>query len=269
MSSEAPKKQIYDDVASDYDVIWATPAVRILWTLLQSYLPKAVNLTGAKVLDLACGTGIGLRLARKLGATTLVGVDISGEMIEVCKSTTQDVGMFELHVADCSKPLDHLGSETMNEGEGTFDLVIGMWLLNYASTSAEMRGFWTNIAKYLKPGGKGKFFGVIQNQDVFHPSSMHTLKYGARESNVVPLEGGDGVRMHVEFDTSPKVEFDTFVLRREIFERTAKEVGIEIEEYVKPTVKDLREEDLKEHGEEWWEELIREYPNQIVVGSRM
>jgi toxoflavin synthase len=266
MSDPTREKQIYDDVASDYDIIWATPAVRILWTLLQSHLPQTIDLKGAKVLDLACGTGIGLRLARKLGATTLVGVDISGEMIEVCKSTTADVNMFELHVADCSKPLDHLGSKTLNEGEASFDLVIGMWLLNYASTSVEMTGFWTNVAKHLKPK-TGKFLGVIQNQDIFHPTSMHTLKYGARETNVVPLESGDGVRMHVEFDTMPKVEFDTFVLKREILEGTAKEAGVRIEQYVRPTSEHLTKEDLKEHREEWWEELIREYPNQLVIGA--
>ncbi len=208
-----------DDVAGDYDVIWATPAVRILWTLLDRNLQKLGDWNGASVLDLACGTGIGLREARKLGATTLVGVDISKEMIDVCKNTTKDVDQFKLHVADCSEPLDHLGLQP-----ASFDLVIGMWLLNYADSAAQLERFWSNIAKYLKENGT--FVGIIQNQEKVNPDSMKTLKYGARESNIEPLASGDGVKMHIEFDTTPKVEFDTYVLKKEIFEKTAANANI-------------------------------------------
>lgn len=197
-----PNKQMYDDVAGDYDVIWATPAVRILWTLLDQQLQALQDWHGASVLDMACGTGIGLREARKLGATHLVGVDISKDMIDVCKATTKDVDQFDLHVADCSGDLEHLGLQP-----GSFDLVIGMWLLNYAESISQMEAFWSNIAKCLKPGAK--FVGIIQNQETFQPGSMKSLRYGAMESNLQPLADEVGVKMHVEFETLPKVEFDT------------------------------------------------------------
>jgi len=251
------KKQIYDDVAGDYDVIWTTPAVRILWTLLDQYLEKH-DWTGANVLDLACGTGIGLREARKFGATGLVGVDISKEMIEVCKATTKDSDQLQLHVADCSQPLD-LGLQP-----ASFDLAIGMWLLNYADSAAQLEGFWSNIVKYLKPGAK--FLGIIQNQDKFQPDSMKTLKYGARESNIEPLASGDGVKMHVEFDTTPKVEFDTFVLKKEIFEKTAARAGIKIQQYIRPDKSTLSAQEQENF--EWWEELLVEYPNQLVIATK-
>lgn len=253
------KKQIYDDVAGDYDIIWGTPAVRILWTLLDRNLQELGDWRGAKVLDMACGTGIGLREARKFGATGLVGVDISKEMIEVCKATTKDVDQFQLHVADCSQSLDHLGLEP-----ASFDLVIGMWLLNYAESAAQIECFWSNIAKYLKPGAK--FLGIIQNQETVHPKSMKTLKYGARESNIEPLASGDGVKMHVEFDTTPKVEFDTYVMKKEILESAAAKAGLEGLKYVIPDKSLLSTEEQQNYG--WWEELLLEYPNQLVIATK-
>jgi len=253
------EKQMYDDVAGDYDIIWATPAVRILWTLLDKNLQRLGDWKGAQVLDLACGTGIGLREARKFGATGLVGVDISKEMIDVCKATTNDVDQFQLHVADCSQSLDHLGLKP-----ASFDLVIGMWLLNYAESASQLEGFWSNIAKYLKPGAV--FLGIIQNQQKFQPESMKTLKYGARESNVSPLPSGDGVKMHVEFDVVPKVEFDTYVLKQEIFEQTAARAGMEISEYVRPDKSVLTVEEQENIG--WWQEILDEYPNQLVVATK-
>lgn len=256
----ATDKQMYDDVAGDYDIIWATPAVKILWTLLDNELPKLGDWKGARVLDLACGTGIGLREARKFGATGLVGIDISKEMIEVCKATTKDADQLTLHVADCSGPLDHL------EGlqPGSFDLVIGMWLLNYAESASQLQGFWDNIAKYLKP--TGTFLAIIQNQETFQPESMKTIKYGAKESNVTPLPSGDGIKMHLEFDTTPKVEFDTYVLKKEIFEATAAKAGMKIVKYVRPDKSVLSAEEQKNYG--WWEELFVEYPNQLVIAKR-
>lgn len=198
---------------------------------------------------------------KKLGATNLVGVDISSEMLEVAKATGGTESGFELHHADCSQSLSHLGLQ-----EGSSDLVIGMWLLNYPESSAQMNGMWTNICTYLKP--TGKFVGIIQNQDVFHPSSMQgkLAVYGAQETNVVPLENGEGVKMHVEFDTVPKVEFDTFVLKKEILEGEAEKVGMKGLRYVRAgdEVKDTVQG--KDHA--WWEELLKEYPNQVIIAER-
>ena len=238
--------------------------MQVLWTTIDSTLSKLPNLKSARVLDLACGTGIGLREARKFGASHLVGIDISPEMIEVCRQTKGSDDIV-LHVADCSQPLDKLEPKLK---EGGFDLVIGMWLLNYAESSGMLGGMWENIARYLKPDG-GVFFGVIQNQDTPNPTSMQHMKYGAMESNVTELESGDGVKMHVEFDTTPKVELDTWVLKKEIFEAEAEKAGMKIERYVRPGEGDLTEEQKKKGGVEWWKELLEEYPNQIVIATKV
>lgn len=261
MATAPPKGQIYDAVATDYDIIWSTPAVKILFPVLDAQLRSLGPWDGASVLDLACGTGIGLREMKKLGAKRLVGVDISGEMLEVAKGTPGSEE-FELRHADCSQPLDHLGLE-----KGGFDLVIGMWLLNYPASRAEMAQMWRNIAAYLKPG-TGRFVGIIQNQEVVQPASMRGKleTYGAEETEVRPLESGDGVVTHVRFHTQPTVEFDTYVLKREILEEEAQGAGMTGLRYVRPGAEVRREVEGK--SEEWWRELIEEYPNQVIVATK-
>jgi ubiquinone/menaquinone biosynthesis C-methylase UbiE len=59
MASSPPKGQIYDAVASAYDVIWNIDAGKILFVLLENTLKSLGPWDGAKVLDMACGTGIG------------------------------------------------------------------------------------------------------------------------------------------------------------------------------------------------------------------
>lgn len=260
MASVPPKGQIYDEVASDYDVIWSVPAVKILFPMLDSNLRRLGPWDGAAVLDLACSTGFGLREMKKLGATKLVGVDISQEMLEVAKQTSPHDG-FELHHADCSKPLTHLGLK-----EGSFDCIIAMWLLNYPEDRAQMAAVWHNIATYLKP--QGKFVGIIQNQDTVQPTSMQGKwdAYGARETNLQQLPSGDGVRMHVEFNTEPKVEFDTLVLKKEILEEEAKKAGLIDLEYVRPGEEAKTEVEGKD--EAWWKELLEQYPNQLIIANK-
>lgn len=261
-SETAPPE--YDAIANAYDPVWRIPAVRPLLPLLTSTLTSLGPFTNARVLDLACGTGFGLRIMRSLGAPHLVGVDISPQMLEVAKAATPDVA---LHVADCTRPLDHLGLEP-----GSFDVVLGMWLLNYCPSSVELAGMWANIATYLKPGGT--FVGIIENHDIVHPSYLRGFKYGAMESDVTELENGQGWSLRVTFQTEPKVEFGAFRLRKEILEREAASAGMRGINYSQPGWEEVRQvmaegfggEDGKDEG--WWSELVDEAANLVITASK-
>jgi 2-polyprenyl-3-methyl-5-hydroxy-6-metoxy-1,4-benzoquinol methylase len=67
---------------------------------------RALNLSGKSVLDLACGTGVLLAKAASLGASRLVGVDISAGMIAV--AAHQHARTFEP-----SSQSNHLRSKTI------------------------------------------------------------------------------------------------------------------------------------------------------------
>ncbi|KAK8873852.1 S-adenosyl-L-methionine-dependent methyltransferase [Apiospora arundinis] len=150
----------YDSFATSYDEIWRVPGIRPLLPLLTSTLEAVGPHKDIAVLDLACGTGVGLRIMHALGARRLVGVDISTQMLEVAKSTTP-YGT-ELHVADCAHPLAQT-VPSLARDLGSFDVVLGMWLLNYAPSVAELAGMWANIAAFLKPGGR--FVGTMENHE--------------------------------------------------------------------------------------------------------
>ncbi|POS70432.1 hypothetical protein DHEL01_v211174 [Diaporthe helianthi] len=256
-----PKPQ-YDDFATSYDLVWTVPAVRPLLPLLESNISSLGPLTGASVLDLATGTGIGLRLVRAAGAAKLVGVDISPQMLERAKATTPGA---EFHVADCSKPLGELGLQP-----GSFDVVLGVWLLNQCPSAAELGGMWNNIAMYLKPGGR--FVGIIENHDIVHPVGVQSFKYGAMESRVTALDNGQGWSVHVEFQTEPKIEIDGFRLRKEIFELEAKNAGIGGIIYHAPGPEHVGETASNEGPgnkvKGWWDELLEEPPNFVIVSEK-
>lgn len=263
MASPDQSKPQYDAFATSYDLVWTTPAVKPLLPLLRSTISSLGSLSGSSVLDLACGTGIGLRLAGSFGAAKLVGVDISPQMLEIAKTTTPGAAF---HTADCSKPLDKLGLEPQG-----YDVVLGFWLLNQCPSSVEMRGMWENVARYLKPGGR--FVGIIENHDIVHPVGMQSFKYGAQETRVTELENGQGWTDHVEFRTEPKVELDGFRLRKEIFESEARKAGFGEIVYHAPGMEHVKESDNSRDtvGEEsgWWDDLLNEPPNFVIVTQKL
>jgi SAM-dependent methyltransferase len=261
-SISSPPAQ-YNAIATSYDKIWSLPAVRPLLPLLTSTLSSVGPFTNARVLDLACGTGMGLRIMRSLGATHLVGVDISAQMLEVARATTPDI---TLHRADCTKSLEYLGLEP-----NSFDIILGMWLLNYCPSSVELAGMWTNISTYLKPGGR--FVGIIENHNIVDPKCLGSYKYGCT-SNVDELKNGQGWSVHVSFNTDPEIEFDAYRLRKEILEREAANAGMQDINYRQTGWQEVKRvigegvggEEGKNEG--WWAEFVDEAPNLVVWATK-
>ncbi len=133
----------YDNIGESYSI-----KSELTVTLLQDANVEAVikpYIRGARVLDLACGTGHHSRACIGWGASSVVGVDISPTMVDVARrSTTSEKIIFE--VADCSKPKTYRGGE--------YDLVFAGWLLNYAPSGKDMANMFRNVALNLKDGGR-------------------------------------------------------------------------------------------------------------------
>lgn len=189
----------------------------------------------------------------------MVGVDFTKDWIKLCKPTAEDTEQIELHVTDEPVPLDHMGIRP-----ASFDLVIGLWLFHFAFSAEVMERFWSDIATYLKPGGT--VVGIIQNQGTIRAKSVATLKYGVRATVLDLLDGGEGVKMHMEFDTQPKVHFDTYVLKLGIFESAAAKAGMINLRCINPGHGFLTAEEQENIG--WWQELLDEQPNQLVVADK-
>ena len=231
MTSSALSKTQYDTFASQYASMEELPGEIVATCLLRNAVAKMAH--GLKVLDLACGTGTYARMLLDMEiAEHIVAVDISSGMLQVgeaMESERPSPPRIRFHVADCAAPLDHLSLEP-----GSFDLVMGNWLFNYASNRAELTGMWRNVATYLKPGGT--FVGLKENTN---PENhlKRDYKYGIKYKVIEKVE--DGLKMHIEANTEPKIEFDGYSLQGRLYEDVPVEVGMTEVVHREPSVADL------------------------------
>lgn len=117
----------YDHIALDYQLIGDTIPYRgPEWHSLRTRLG---DLTGCSVLDLGCGDGMSTRRIKGWGAASIVGVDISEEMIKLARDTDDEKRVGNAyHVADVA---------TMGR-IGEFDRVTASYLLHYARNREQL-----------------------------------------------------------------------------------------------------------------------------------
>jgi toxoflavin synthase len=203
------------------------------------------NVRGLKILDLSTGTGHVARTVAKLGASKVVGVDINEgmlgkarEIIAADSSLPKDV--IELELGDVFAPLSLKSAEP-----GSFDIVGGVWSLNYAGNQAMMDNAFRNIAKYLNDGGR--FVSIITSKaahgsrDTWPGIGEQSEWYGVGKRILEEVE--DGYRVRTIFMTDPPLEFDSYDLHHDVYFRAAtnaglKEVRTDEKEKIAPPLRD-------------------------------
>ena len=125
------------------------------------------DLSGKKVLDLACGEGHFTRKLRKAGAETIVGVDLSRRMIELAmvQETSEPLGI-AYRVEDVREACS----------QEKFDLAVAAWLIVYARDRSELASMCRGLAHRLKPGGR--FVTIANNPDLYAFTPPDYRKYG-------------------------------------------------------------------------------------------
>jgi SAM-dependent methyltransferase len=170
----------YDHIAGDYRLSKRLPFRECVeW---YSYRRLIGDVSGQKILDLACGEGFYSRRVSALGAAKVVGVDISTVMIERAwqQEAERPLGI-EYVVAD-------VGDRNVF---GSFDMVIASYLLNYARSRQQLLAFCQTIAANLKPGGR--FVSMNNNPD--HPPHAFGIcrPYGFKKTISGPLVEGAAI----------------------------------------------------------------------------
>jgi ubiquinone/menaquinone biosynthesis C-methylase UbiE len=127
----------------------------------------AGEVSGLSLLDLACGEGHYTRVFKKMGASRVVGMDISTRMIELATA------------AERAEPLgiEYLVGDARSVCfRACFDVVAAAYLLNYARSEQELLAMAKTIHRSLKPGGR---FVTVNNNPRQQPCSFgNTRKYG-------------------------------------------------------------------------------------------
>lgn len=212
----------------NYGALYTELKNRPIPIMQNRYASEALgDLSGLRVLDAACGTGFYSKMCREKGAQEVIGIDISSGMIENAEKelpSHQRDGSIRYLVGDFeqSELLQNLGLDDMN---GTFDVVMAGWLLNYASDWERMTAMLKNIFLALKPGGR--FIGLTYNP--FLPAKAG-LDISGAEGNPgdkweVLAVLAYGVKIHIIANYSPLVEYNSYVLYPSEYERAAKAAG--------------------------------------------
>jgi SAM-dependent methyltransferase len=189
--------------------------------------PKQIHpnhLPNPNTSDLACGTGKMTALLSRLGASSVLGYDISLPMITGAQASYPSPNL-TFAVRDCSVPakMTH---------DTPFDIVFAGWFLNYAGTEAELVNMFRVIAQNLAPGGK--FVGVTTNAHDKLVSEPKMDFYGLDilvldDRYVAPDSGEDvGIKARVVVKGDAPFSFDVFQFRADVYERCARLAGLKL-----------------------------------------
>ncbi|MGP3974078.1 class I SAM-dependent methyltransferase [Streptomyces sp. 8N114] len=239
--------QQYDEIGEAFEGFKALPLTQ--YGEVPSFLAMVGDVRGKSVLDLASGTGFYSREFKRRGATEVLGVDISGEMVAVARGLEErgPLGV-RYEVGDVSE-LRPLGRR--------FDVATGVQLLNYAEDIAAMEQMCRNVHRSLKPGAE--FFVLAQKPDYrFDGPSLE--KYGFLcEPTGEEIETGPRFRVTALLD--PPVEIVTTSPRCEVYERCLRAAGFGELAWVPLEVSDAG---VRKFGADFWADFLANPPLEML-----
>lgn len=196
--AELEERTQYEGFASQYELIATVPQGQLEAEFIIAALG---SIKGQTVLDLGGGTGLHARKAVAAGASLVDLVDISPEMLKLAKEAEEREGrkdVMRFFVADAVGDLSKLGLHDR------YDVVMVNWLFDHAQSDEDLEGFWRNISRYAKPGGK--FLGTRLNNPKSR-SAAYEPKYGIEMREFKDIAGGLAYKVHVH--STPELEFES------------------------------------------------------------
>jgi toxoflavin synthase len=234
----------YDHIGSKYDEYAQTATLKQAesYTVLRMTGPLA----GKRVLDLACGLGFYTRLFKQRGAAQVLGIDISPEMVRLARAQEQAEPLGVTYQVCDATALPTLG---------IFDLVTAMYLLNYATSTAQLRGMCRSAYDNLAPGGRFVAYTINPAYTLSKPDGAQYGSYFRRLTLAGDRYVCDGVWV-----TQPPTAFQCYQWSREAHERAVTEAGF------RPCAwhpSEVSPADVARYGEAYWRDF-RE--NCLVIG---
>eukprot|EP01060_Flectonema_neradi_P010352 TRINITY_DN17441_c0_g1_i1.p1 TRINITY_DN17441_c0_g1~~TRINITY_DN17441_c0_g1_i1.p1 ORF type:complete len:276 (+),score=48.17 TRINITY_DN17441_c0_g1_i1:44-829(+) len=217
MSVETVEKE-YDQGASAYDDIVNSGEIHHEVEYF-SFFKALGDVTGKIILDVACGSGRYTKLIRDKKPASIVGLDLSAEMIKLAQETDSEGITYIKH--DLAKPLP--------EGiPQQYDIVTSQYLLCYATTKDMLREMVKNCFNACKPGST--FVNLIDNP--FMDPSHYNLSehYGFTKKrpalkNGIDNDEEDGFLLQWHFVKPSPFVSEVWVWKPETYETIIREAG--------------------------------------------
>nr|VFK17525.1 MAG: Ubiquinone/menaquinone biosynthesis C-methylase UbiE [Candidatus Kentron sp. LPFa]VFK32418.1 MAG: Ubiquinone/menaquinone biosynthesis C-methylase UbiE [Candidatus Kentron sp. LPFa] len=231
---------VYDSIAQQYKNTNELPFCQYIEEY--TYLPLLGDLSGKSILDLGCGEGRYTRKIKKKGAAQVVGVDISGKMIELARQEEK------------KKPLgiDYIVRDICELGEiDRFDMVVGSYFLNHAKTREELLKMCQSIYINLKPGGR--FVTINNNSEQSPDSYSKTKKYGYTKSISGSLYEGAPITVTLTAAEGQEVSVVDYYLSNATHDSVFRSVGFK-EIHWHPL--SVSPEGIQELGQEYWQDFL-------------
>lgn len=230
----------YIKIADDYDRTFAQIPYRPFMEAFMVYRALG-DLSGYSVLDVGCGTGHYTREIRRHGAAPVIGVDISEEMIRVGRA----------HESAESLGITYLVEDAARLGViGSFDLVIGIYLLHYSPSQEILRQMCRNIAANVKPGGR--FFSYQYNPNVERTPGYYQ-KYKIDVQAPEPLSDGDPFTFKLTIGATVTPPIKVFHWSRTTLEAALLDAGFDTIRWVEPAI---APEGIEQFGADYWREIL-------------
>lgn len=170
----------FDTLATLYDNMSTQPFRREIE--MPAVLEHIGDVKGLNILDFGCGSGHYARLLKSKEANRVVGYDIAGGMLEHARER------------EIKYPQGIEYTSTLDGFENKFDLVLGVYVLPYASCREELQNMVDSMVKLLRP--RGRFLTLSLNPQYAIDQNYYT-PYGFQLTTDHPHQEGSEVYLHL------------------------------------------------------------------------
>lgn len=207
------------------------------------------DIAGANAIDYACGTGHYSRLLKKLGATSVLGVDVSAAMVAAARQTESENPLGIVYKVSDAATMAVFGS---------FDVATAVFLFNYARDEATLARMFTSVAANVNPGGR--LVAVVPNPDFINGrDDLRPYGYVLEEIG----KGPENLRVRMSFiGDGFSIEFTQW--SRHACENALEQAGFADAEWTPFAVS---QEGLERFGQEFWDAILSN-PKSIVLSAR-
>ena len=212
------------------------------------------DLNGLSALDLGCGEGHYTRLLKQLGASQVLGVDLSSDMIELARQQERSHPLgIDYRVCDAGA----LKLQTKA------DLVFAGYLFNHARDRDELRAQFSTVSGLLRPGGR---LVALNNNPDDPPSNFDAGRpYGYSKSINGPLVEGAAIHYRFALEDGGVFELTDYYISREVMQTLMEDCGLQQVRWPQPV---LAAEGIEAMGADYWSAIMSTPPFCLIEATR-